>query len=101
MVFPRALMPPHLRPRCYQMFRYAKSPSRCCAVLDGVAFPRALSANDWAPAEYLDERDTRPPGFDEAAAYYACVTQGFYLFQWGERKWRAALNPTNDPRTRA
>ncbi len=74
------------RPRCYQMFRLAKAPSRCCAILDGDRFPQVLGPNEWAEAEYLDELGPRPPGFDEAAAQYACAFQGFYLFTWSGRK---------------
>ena len=74
------------KPMNYYMFRHARAPSRCCAIRDGDGFPAALSANDWAEAEYLDERDARPPGFDEGAARYSCAQQGFYLFIWGGRK---------------
>ncbi len=82
-------------PSCmnYQMFRHAKNPSRCCAIRDGESFPQVLGPNEWAEAEYLDEREPRPPGFDEAAAQYACAVQGFYLFTWSGRRNKPSPPP--------
>jgi hypothetical protein len=82
----------------YQMFRHAKNPSRCCAIRDGDCFPQVLGPNEWAEAEYLDEREPRPPGFDEAAVQYACAVQGFYLFTWGGRAKQRLTSPPVKPR---
>ena len=73
-------------PANYQMYRRVKRPGMCCVVVDGAPFPKELDPDDWAIAEYLDERDPRPPGFDDDVAAFACATWGFYIFQWLGRR---------------
>jgi hypothetical protein len=70
----------------YQMYRRASQPDLCCAVRDGQPFPSIFSPNDWAPGEFLEAGDRRPPGFDEDAAAFACAVQGFYVFRWSGRR---------------
>ncbi len=78
----------------YRLFRRARNPDLCCAVLEDGEFPSVLTPNDWAPAEVLEADQIRPPGFSESAAQYACTYQGFYLFHWsGKRR----SSPHNEP----
>ena len=70
----------------FQLYRLARQPDRCCAVLEGSLLPSVLDPNEWAPAEMLEAGQMRPPGFNEDVAEYACALQGFYVFRWSGRK---------------
>ncbi len=72
----------------FQLYRYARQPDLCCAVLEDSMLPSAFDLNEWAPAEVLEAGQMRPPGFNEDAAEYACIVQGFYVFRWSGKKRR-------------
>jgi hypothetical protein len=74
----------------FQLYRQARQPDRCCAVLEDNMLPSVFDPNEWAPAEVLEAGHIRPPGFNEDAAEYACSVQGFYVFRWSGKKRKAA-----------
>jgi hypothetical protein len=79
--------PGHL---AFRLYRRAREPDKCCAVLEDGELPPVLDRNEWAPAEILEAHQVRPPGFNESAAEYACAVQGFYFFHWSGKRRTAA-----------
>ena len=78
-------------PLTYDLYRRARQPDTCCAILEGCPFPPMLDPTEWAPAERLEAGSMRPPGFNEDAALFSCRLQGFYIFHWSGRR------PKGDP----
>lgn len=64
----------------YNLFRHKDGDGLCCAVPENRSVPGFLGGGRWTFGGKLEDKASRPLGFDRQAAVTAVRFNGFYLF---------------------